>query len=126
MGTTAPKMVPVGCSPSTRAASVTNADLVTWSRSAASEMSWSVASSVRSSMRRFFVVVMVVPPHTTVRDLYGYFERGGLRSTGPGQSQHPDQSGSTRPAVHEPPQRPPSREYFVGGPRFRGSRLGKS
>jgi len=54
-----------------RAASVTNADLVTWSRSAASEMSRSVASSVRSSKRRFFVVVMVAPPHATVRDLYG-------------------------------------------------------
>src|SRR5664280_2248422 len=59
-----------------RAASVTNADLVTWSRSAASEMSWSVASSVRSSRRRVLVVVMVIPPHTTVRDLYGRCERG--------------------------------------------------
>src|SRR5664279_383425 len=59
-----------------RAASATNADLVTWSRSAASEISWSVASSVRSSRRRVLVVVMVVPPHTTVRDLYGNYERG--------------------------------------------------
>src|SRR5450759_5764460 len=56
-----------------RAASATNADLVTWSRSAASEMSWSVASSVRSSRRRVLVVVMVVPPRTTVRDLYGNY-----------------------------------------------------
>src|SRR5664280_2251356 len=59
-----------------RAASATNADLVTWSRSAASEISWSVASSVRSSRRRVLVVVMVVPPHITVRDLYGNYERG--------------------------------------------------
>src|SRR5665647_2964896 len=59
-----------------RAASATNADLVTWSRSAACEMSWSVASSMRSSRRRVFVVVMVIPPPITVRDLYGNCERG--------------------------------------------------
>src|ERR1035437_7567568 len=90
-----------------RAASATNADLVTWSRSAASEMSWSVASSVRSSKRHFLVVVMVVPPNATVRDLYGNYETGAARC----ENAQPRRREEDRPviqarAARQTPRRP--------------------